>query len=195
MYRLITKIIENTRQRIYTKRRKRFASFFNLSSAHSLLDISCGNGDELRALHIAAPNIQFHGIDMSKSCINKAKEKYPWCSFTVGLAEALPYGKSRFDAILSCMALHHYQKPVEVYKEVARVMSLGGSFYIIDTIPSGRIFQWLYNLDACDEPYHFERYCTEYDIQKFAESAGLYVTSIVPMRKFDSTKIVTLRKL
>ncbi len=195
MWTWIRQKIRLHQQKIYYKRRMHFASFFEYSQAISILDISCGNGDELHALHTAAPNIQFFGLDMSPKAIDTARTKYPWGTFMVGLAESLPYASDQFNIILSCMAFHHYRKPREVCKEVVRVLSTEGTWYLIDTIYTSRILRWLQNIQGCSEPYHFEKYYTQVEIEELMRPAGLYVTGTVRMTRCSPTKVLKIRKI
>ena len=195
MWSWITQKIRLRREKIYYKRRMRFASFFDYSQANSMLDISCGDGDELRALHTAAPHMQFCGLDISRQAIDAARTKYPWGTFTVGSAESLPYGSGQFDIALSCMSFHHYQKPEDVCTEVARVLSRGGTWYLIDTIYTSKMLRWLQNVQGCGEPYHFQKYYTHSEIEQLICAAGLYIVDTVRMTTCSATKVLKIRKL
>lgn len=43
---------------------------------------------------------------------------------------ALPYGAGEFDAAVCCVSVQYLQKPVEVFREVARVLKAGAPFIV-----------------------------------------------------------------
>jgi ubiquinone/menaquinone biosynthesis C-methylase UbiE len=131
---------------------------------------------------------------MSEPCIKRAKSSYHWGNFTVARAEALPHTDKMFSMVVSCISLHHYNKAQEVFSEASRVLELGGMLYVIDRIPRNRFFQFIYNLDGCPEPYHFEKYCTQKNIEVLAQHAGLSVLSNRRLRIFSDIRVIALQK-
>ena len=152
---------------------RRFVSYFDIPPKSTILDISCGTGDVCAILNKYTSEHAFHGIDMSEKCIEKAKNNFPWGTFSVGRAEALAYDSNSFDLLISCMSLHHYDKPKEVFTEARRVLKKNGTLCVIDQIPLNRVMQVLLNWEGCDEPYHFERYYTKRDVEALAAEAGM----------------------
>lgn len=191
---MITNIFSKYKEWKRKRKNNYFISLFNLPTDGSVLDISCGEGDELSVLHSFRPNLKFFGMDMSKNVIDKIKAKYQWGTFSVAFAESLPYDQGQFEVVLSCMSLHHYSKPLEVFKEVERVLSTQGTFYLIDIIPKYILYQWLCNINGCDEPYHFEKFYREKCIEKLASTAGLRIVGNKKMRKFLPMRMLILKK-
>jgi len=71
-----------------------------------VLDIGCGNGRFLEV--VGEKNIDYTGIDSSKSLIDAAKKMYGGViNFIAGDALLLPFKDERFDTIVSFGVLHH----------------------------------------------------------------------------------------
>lgn len=100
-----------------------------------ILDIGCGTG--LCAIQIAKDDhYEVAGIDnsaeMIKMCKKNAKKEGAMVDFRVAAASQLPFEDREFDMIVSNGSLHHWEKPVEVFNEVYRVLKPGGSVFIND---------------------------------------------------------------
>ncbi len=194
---IISKLLTAVRAcREYFPRRKRqrLLSLFELPKQGSIIDISCGQGDMLELFYGHSPALDFYGIDMSDAVVEQASRKHPWGIFSAGLAEHLPYPDGRFAVALSCMSLHHYKKPVEVFRQAARVLSVGGIFYVADIMPKYRWQQRLYNWDRCPEPYHFEKYYTKKEVEALAAQAGLKPVGLKKMGWFSEIRILSFKK-
>jgi ubiquinone/menaquinone biosynthesis C-methylase UbiE len=57
---------------------------------------------------------------------------HPRLIFIEGKAEALPFGDGQFDAVFNTISFLHYLEPQQVLQEVARVLTPGGRFYLVD---------------------------------------------------------------
>ena len=177
------------------RRHRRFLSLYDLPERGTVLDISCGEGDFLEVLRSYFPALELHGVDISEQYISRAREKYPWATLHASDASAVPYGDRTFDAVLSCMSLHHYKSPTAIFMEISRVLRPGGRVYVLDFVPEHRIIQILFNLDGCPEPYHFEKYYLKKEILSLAACAGLQVEKIRKMGLFSRAKIILARKI
>ena len=179
---------------LQTRRHKRLVSFLDIPNDSAVLDISCDEGDVLEILRRYGSISVGHGIDMSEESIERAKTKYPWATFSTASAESLPYPPNSFTSIISCLSLHHYDKPQEVFKEVARVLILDGTFSIIDLVPTFRWSQKLHNWDGCPEPYHFEKYYLKTEIESLASSAELHICEEKKLNWFSGIRLLTFKK-
>ena len=109
-------------------------AFFNLHAGHNLLDLGCGTGGLLlRASTILGETDIACGLDISPDMLSIAKKKL--CAHHIGLiqadvAHALPIQNNLFDLVTGLNLLQeippsHY---MEVFKEIYRVLKLGGWF-------------------------------------------------------------------
>lgn len=176
------------------KQHRRLVRLYDFPARSTFLDASCGSGDCLTVVHTHFPLLEIHGIDISEPAISRARAKYPWAQLSVSDARSLPYSRETFDVVLSCMSLHHYRRPSEVFSDIARVLKQGGKLYVSDVVPRNRFIQRLFNFDGCTEPYHFERYYTRDEIERLAQNAGLTCTAVRSSSWLSSMKILVFQK-
>lgn len=182
-------------QKYMTERRHRsLVNVYDFPSQGTFLDASCGNGACLNTVHSHFPSLDIHGVDISESAIAKARGICPRAHLAVSDARALPYSANTFDVVLSCMSLHHYRQPQEVFADIARVLKASGKLYVSDIVPRNRLIQRLFNFDGCSEPYHFERYYTEDEIKRLGMGAGLSCIDVRSSSWFSGVKIVVFQK-
>jgi ubiquinone/menaquinone biosynthesis C-methylase UbiE len=79
------------------------------SEALSLLDISCGTGNQLVANRTAAPHAKMVGIDRSLGMLRQAWPKARDINWLQADAAALPFPALSFDFISCQFAFHHFQ--------------------------------------------------------------------------------------
>lgn len=92
-----------------------------------ILLIGCGTGEETLILEEFGAN-DIHGIDMSETSIQLAATAYPSHQFSVGDMHQVDFADATFDLVYSSLAVHYSPKPLDVYKEVFRVLKPGGIF-------------------------------------------------------------------
>lgn len=95
----------------------------------SLLDVGCGQGQDVRALlPRVAPAGQVVGIDLSEQLIEAARQggMPAGATFLVADAHALPFLDNTFDGALVERTLQHVHDPVQVLSEMSRVVRPGG---------------------------------------------------------------------
>ena len=97
----------------------------------ALLDVGCGTGALLKLI-TDTYDIKGYGIDAEKNMIAAAQRNYPQMRFSVGVCDKLPFGDQSFDAMIACMAYHHFGNKEGFAKEAARVLKPGGILYIAD---------------------------------------------------------------
>ena len=75
------------------------------------------------------------GIDISGGMIKKARSKVydeKMIFFQTADSENIPFKSESFDYVFSTNSFHHYHNPEEVLREIKRVLSRQGKFYILD---------------------------------------------------------------
>jgi ubiquinone/menaquinone biosynthesis C-methylase UbiE len=98
----------------------------------SLLDLGCGDG----AYSIAAfqRGARVSGVDISDAMLESARRRATACDASVewhrASAESLPFGSGKFDIILAVTILCFIKDPLQVVREISRVLRPGGSFII-----------------------------------------------------------------
>ena len=97
----------------------------------AVLDVGCGTGALLK-LFSGVSEISGYGIDIAERMISEAREKCPGMGFHIARCDNMPFADSTFDAVISCMAFHHYDNKIGFAKEAARVLKPGGVLYIAD---------------------------------------------------------------
>ena len=95
------------------------------------LDLSCGPGAFARALGAAAPGALVVGLDISRAMLDVAAQRTAGYTNVVLVradAHALPFVDGAFAGVNNAGALHAYDDPELVFREVRRVLQSGGHF-------------------------------------------------------------------
>jgi SAM-dependent methyltransferase len=95
------------------------------------LDLSCGPGAFARALAAAAPGALIVGLDISRAMLEVAAQRTAGYSNVVLVradAHALPFASGAFAGVNNAGALHAYDDPELVFREVRRVLAPGGHY-------------------------------------------------------------------
>jgi ubiquinone/menaquinone biosynthesis C-methylase UbiE len=106
-----------------------------------ILDIGCGTGYLLRLLASRSPNtLELVGVDPAPAMIEtaKASSRDERLTFTVGLAEDLPYPEGFFNLAVSTTSFDHWSDQQAGLAECARVLTPGAPFVLVD-----QFFWWL----------------------------------------------------
>jgi ubiquinone/menaquinone biosynthesis C-methylase UbiE len=104
----------------------------------SCLDVGTGPGIFPIFLSKALPEIRFKAIDLSPVMVDIARKNAieagisDGINFQVGSAYSLPCEDHSLDLLLCINTLHHLDRPVDFFNEVARTLKAGGSFVIVD---------------------------------------------------------------
>ena len=95
------------------------------------LDLSCGPGAFARALAAAAPGALVVGLDISRAMLDVAAQRTSGYSNVVLVrsdAHALPFIDGAFAGVNNAGALHAYDDPEVVFREIRRVLAPGGHY-------------------------------------------------------------------
>ncbi len=106
-----------------------------------VLDVGTGPGfvaiEVARLLH--GTGCQVVGMDLSKAMLaiaaeNAVKEKLnDTLTWREGDAKAMPFDDGEFDLVLSNDSLHHWEDPLPVFDEIARVLKADGKCMVHDS--------------------------------------------------------------
>jgi ubiquinone/menaquinone biosynthesis C-methylase UbiE len=157
----------STRQRFFFNRVQKAVLSLVAADAkpQAILDVGCGTGRLLRELRARWPNAKLVGVDPAEGMIAQAKQRLPEAEFYVSMAESLPLPEASVDFVFSTLSFHHWADPAKGVREVARVLRLGGCFFLAD--------MWL-PLGLSRVVGHFQR-SNPAKIKKLFVDAGLVV--------------------
>ncbi len=102
------------------------------------MDVGTGPGIFPLFISKALPGIRFKGIDLSPVMIDLAKRNAKEqgggdaIEFEVGSAYSLPVEDHSLDLLLCINTLHHLDRPIDFFNEVARSLKEKGVFVIVD---------------------------------------------------------------
>jgi ubiquinone/menaquinone biosynthesis C-methylase UbiE len=102
------------------------------------IDVGTGPGIFPIFITKAVPGIRFKGIDLSPIMVDLAKRNAreegidEQIEFALGSAYALPFDDHSLDLVLCINTLHHLERPVDFFNEVARSLKAEGVFVIVD---------------------------------------------------------------
>jgi ubiquinone/menaquinone biosynthesis C-methylase UbiE len=119
----------------YRAVQKRLLEYVDLPERANVLDIGCGTGRLLERLATQFPDLRGTGLDLSTNMLRMARlsnRHHPRLIYIEGKAESLPFANDQFDAVFSTISFLHYLEPKQVVSEIARVLSPGGRFYLVD---------------------------------------------------------------
>jgi ubiquinone/menaquinone biosynthesis C-methylase UbiE len=119
----------------YRAVQKRLLEYVELPERANVLDIGCGTGRLLERLATQFPDLRGTGLDLSTNMLRMARlsnRHHPRLIYIEGKAESLPFANGQFDAVFSTISFLHYLEPKQVVSEIARVLSPGGRFYLVD---------------------------------------------------------------
>jgi SAM-dependent methyltransferase len=105
------------------------------ASPAEVLDVGCGigNGHPLLAGRIG----RLTGIDVSRSCIERAREQNPWVDYTTCDGIDLPFGDKSFDVVFAVSVFHHVPLAdrLALALEFRRILRPAGLFAIFEHNP------------------------------------------------------------
>src|SRR5262245_26759092 len=121
-----------------------------------LLDYGCGVAAFLRQLKQLGFAGELRGCDISRGMLIEAERAWdlgPLPPLDLVPGTVLPYPDQQFDVVVACAVVHHVplQDRTTVYREIARVLSPGGSFVLFEHNPYNPITQWVVRHTPIDQ--------------------------------------------
>ncbi len=129
--------------RLYQQARFLETSVFesiDFSKSKRLLEVACGVGAQTEILLKRFPHIKIDGIDASQEQIHTAEKHLKnsiakgRVNLKLGDAGHLPYQDHAFDSSFVCWFLEHVNRPVEILKEIRRVLEPRGIIYCTEVL-------------------------------------------------------------
>jgi SAM-dependent methyltransferase len=121
------------------ERIQRLVAAARLKGDERVLDIATGPGYIAEAIARSAREVI--GLDLTDAMLSIARERTQQhgvinVSFRIGDAQNLPFESEEFDLVVSRLALHHMQHPIQALREMTRVLRHGGTVLIEDIFAS-----------------------------------------------------------
>jgi SAM-dependent methyltransferase len=91
-----------------------------------VLEVGCGAGRFLRAVHAARPELELIGTDVSRGALAELSRLAPELEIRPATRGALPARDGEFDAVLLLDVLEHLGDPAGMLAEIRRVLAPGG---------------------------------------------------------------------
>lgn len=172
----------------------------------TLLDLGCGTGLELEEIFKKYPDIQVTGIDLTKSMLDKLKEKYYDKDITLINASYLEYnlGFEKYDAAVSFQTMHHFkhEDKLKLYKNIYNSLKPGGvyiecDYMVIDQKDEDFYFNEMERLRReqnlnDNEFYHYDTPCTVDNQIKLFKKSGFEI--VKQLWRVDNTTIIVSKK-
>jgi 2-polyprenyl-6-hydroxyphenyl methylase/3-demethylubiquinone-9 3-methyltransferase len=104
----------------------------------AVLDVGCGSGHYLRALHAAAPEARLHGCDVSAAFLAVGARRLARDGVEATLLQAdahdLPYADASFAAVTIGGTPNELRDRSAAFAEAARVLRPGGRLWLMSSI-------------------------------------------------------------
>ena len=169
-----------------------FLAWLEVPAEGRWLDVGCGTGAlSQMILEVSSPR-EVRGIDPSTGFIDYARKqvKDRRARFEVGDAQALPYSKATFEAVVSGLVLNFVPEPATAAAEMARVALPGGTVaaYVWDYAGEMQMLRYFWDaavaLDSAasdlDEGRRFPL-CRPAPLAQILQSAGLRDVAVRPI--------------
>ena len=111
---------------------KDFSNYYNLNDESKILDVGCAKGFMLYDFYKLNPNLDLHGIDISKYAIDNSVPEIK-NKLQVANATKLPYEDNFFDLVIAINTIHNLDKAecATALQEISRV-SKKNAFLTVD---------------------------------------------------------------
>jgi ubiquinone/menaquinone biosynthesis C-methylase UbiE len=118
---------------------QRFVMALGEAAGGRVLDVACGPG--ILSAAIAKTAREVVAFDLTPEMLKKAAQRCSDAglgniSFREGNAAELPFADASFDAAVTRLSVHHFERPGRVISEIYRVLRPGGRLVLADVISS-----------------------------------------------------------
>ena len=151
-----------------------------------LLDIATGGGHVARTF---TPLVKWAiASDLTPEILHHAGKSFAELGLTnvsteIADAESLPFPAESFEFVTCRIAPHHFPHPDRFVSEVARVLTPGGRFLLIDTtVPPGAAGDFTNRIDKLRDPSHV-RALTIAEWEALITNAGLTLSHVETFTK------------
>ena len=113
----------------------------DLQPGQRVLDLGCGTGTLLVAMHAACPNATFLGLDIDPSILELARRKLSDAGIPIALfqhdAAQPPFPHGSFDRVVSSLVFHHLptDSHAPMLAQTLNLLVPGGELHLIDWGP------------------------------------------------------------
>lgn len=120
------------------------------------LDVACGGGFSTRALAAAGHRVLATDLTPESVAAARGATTEQTVCWAAGAAERLPVATARTDLVGCRIAPHHFADIAAFVDEVARVLTPGGTFLLVDTtVPlDEELAAWLDDVERRRDPSH-----------------------------------------
>lgn len=103
-----------------------------LPDGAAILDVGCGTGDYLLALHEKLPAHRYLGMDLSPEMLEHARSRCPRATLDAADAEVrFPFESGTVDLVYAVDLLHHIENADRFFSEASRVLREGSRLVVI----------------------------------------------------------------
>jgi ubiquinone/menaquinone biosynthesis C-methylase UbiE len=154
-------------------------------SGERVLDVACGPGILTDVLASRSGSVV--GLDFTAETLRLAAAKAGGSqrtSFVRGLAEGVPFRSEAFGGAVIRLALHHFENPAEILREVRRVLTPNGRLVVLDILTTSDTAQArLHNaIERLRDPSH-ATFRSEAAMRGMIESSGFDLTAVETWKK------------
>lgn len=144
----------------------------SLDSSSRVLEIGCGTGNTIIALHDAI-GCACCGIDPSPQMLAHARARSQRVQFQIAYAESIPFAAEQFTLAFSVDVIHHVQNREAYFREAYRLLHLGGRLCTVtDSDDIIRRRQPLSTYFPETVPLELARYPRLADLENFMAGVG-----------------------
>ncbi|MGD0372551.1 MAG: class I SAM-dependent methyltransferase [Candidatus Dormibacteria bacterium] len=108
----------------------------------TIVDVGCGTGRLLEAIHHRFPEADLIGIDPSQGMVRVARSRFagvPRIRIEQAGALDLPLDPASVDVVTTTLSFHHWNEQSASLREVGRVLRPGGRLLLADVLAIGLV--------------------------------------------------------
>ncbi len=173
-----TRILQQRLELRWMKRTK------SLAEGAKVLEVGCGRGAGARLINESFLPSLLHALDLDVRMVLKAKarlskEEEETISLSVGDVFHLPFKDNALDGLFGFGVLHHVPDWRGAAREIARVLKMGGLYFIEELYPS--LYQNFLTKHILLHPRE-DRFLS-HDLKKTLQAVGLPLYNVLELKK------------